>query len=125
MLYILKLKGKGRIGTGNRQITAGDLVLVESTMYTGILRVKDVIITAIGWVLNGVSGLYEYTYANANITLTREVEIVPHNVSLDAVISSGISPFTTISEGAVMIYAESAPLEDITVNILIQEAKDV
>ena len=97
----------------------------STPIYTGILRVKDVVLLAADWVLNEVSGLYEYTYANASITLTREVEIVPHNESLDAVINAGVSPFTTITEGAVKIYAEASTLEDITVNILIQEAKDV
>lgn len=88
------------------------------------LRLPAQTLLAANWVLNEVSGLYEYIFENEKITFSTEVEIIPHPQSLQAVVSAGIQPFTPVANGQVTIFAQNQPLEDITVNILIQKVQD-
>jgi len=96
-----------------------------SVSFVSDYRIKDAVLAQVDWVLNGVSGLYEYSFVHALITLSTEVEIVPDNDSLAEVIAAQISPYTATSEGSVMIYAETQPAQDIVVNILISKVQDV
>lgn len=96
-----------------------------SAASTTTSRVTNVTLLSTGWVQNGTTLLYEYTYSNVLITLNTAVEIVPHNESLDEVVAAEISPYTTIQEGGVMLYANNSPTLDIIVDVLIKPVQDV
>lgn len=89
------------------------------------VRIKNVILSSVNWVLDVVSNLYEYTYLNELITLSTEPEMIPHNDSVAIVNLSGILPFTTVIDGGMIVYAENEPTGDITVNIIIKTVTDV
>jgi len=72
-----------------------------------------------GWSL--VSGLYEYDLADANITATSIVEVIPDNADIDIVIVAYILPATDSSAGSVKIYSTNEPTDDIGVTINIFE----
>lgn len=87
-------------------------------------RIKGVVIPSTGWVLNDLTGVYEYTYSNASITLSHEVDFHPAKGDMDTVYAANVSPFTTTLSGGVELYAKTAPSVDITVTILIREVSD-
>lgn len=121
MIYTLKNKGKGKYGLNEGQITADDLVLLE----TEDTRLKAQILLAAGWVLNAGTGLYEYTFANARITESSEVEFIPHAESEAVVSAAEIKTHTPVSVGQVIIQATNVPGEDIIVDVLIENVQDV
>lgn len=122
-IYILRQKGKGSYGVNAKQITAADVQLIEDL--DGDIRMKAQTLTAANWVLNEVSGLYEYTFVNENITQNTEVEFIPHAESEDIVSAAQIKTHTPVSLGQVVIKAANAPGGDITVDVLIQNVQDV
>ncbi len=89
------------------------------------LRIKGVIMLTANWVLNGVSGLYEYAIADANISTSKDVEIIPQNTSIPAVLLAEVTPYTPVSDGSVTVSAKNIPTEDITVDLIINPVKDV
>lgn len=96
-----------------------------SAASTTTSRISNVTLLPIGWVQNGTTLLYEYTYSNVLITLSTAVEIVPHNESLDEVIAAEVSPYTSIQDGGVMLFANNSPTSDIIVDILVKPVQDV
>lgn len=81
----------------------------------GVTQVTPVTLTSGGWTL--VSGLYEYTYSNANILSTSIVDVIPSNSSVSIVKTADILPSTLSSAGSVKLYATNAPASNITVTI--------
>lgn len=81
----------------------------------GITQVTSVTLSSGNW--NLVSGLYEYDYANTNITADSIVDIIPENADIDTVIAAQILPKTLSSSGSVKLYARIAPSADITVTV--------
>lgn len=81
----------------------------------GVMQVTPVTLTSGGWTL--VSGLYQYTYSNANILSTSIVDIIPANASISVVKTADILPSTSSASGSVTIYATNAPTANITVTV--------
>ena len=81
----------------------------------GVLQVTSVTLTTVGWSL--VSGLYEYTYSNANILSTSIVDIIPDNSTISIVKAADIMPSTSSASGSVKIYATNLPTASIIVTI--------
>ena len=81
------------------------------------IQITGQTISSTGWTL--VSGLYEYDLANANITATSFVEVIPDNADIDTVATALVLPGTDSSAGSVKIYAKNEPTADIgcTINI--------
>ncbi len=80
-----------------------------------VLQVTPVTLTTGGWSL--VSGLYEYTYSNANILSTSIVDVIPTNASVATVKTADIMPATSSAAGSVKIYATNAPTANIIVTV--------
>lgn len=80
-----------------------------------IIQVTPVTLTAASWSL--VSGLYEYTYANAAILSTSIVDVIPANSTIAIVQAAQILPATLSSSGNVKLYATNLPTANITVSI--------
>ena len=83
------------------------------------LQVTPVTLASVNWTL--VSGLYEYDYSNANITVNTIVDVIPANASISIVRTADVLPLTVSSAGSVKLYATNAPSGDITVTINITE----
>jgi len=83
-------------------------------------QVTGLTLLSTGWTL--VSGLYEYDLANANITATSIVEVIPANADIATVKAAEILPETDSSTGSVKIYSTNAPTANIGVTINIFEA---
>ena len=83
---------------------------------TGVLE-ENVILLQSNWTL--VSGFWEYDYANALITATSIVDIVPYKESIDYVKFADIMPMAISGVGTVKIYATNQPIGDINVLIKI------
>lgn len=64
-----------------------------------------------------VSGVYEATISNANISATSIVDVIPNNADASTIRTAGLLPRTDSSAGAVKIYATSAPAATITVTL--------
>jgi len=78
-----------------------------------VLQVTPITLTAASWLL--VSGLYEYTYSNANILSTSIVDVIPASSTIAIVKAADIMPATLSTSGSVKIYATNLPTSDITV----------
>ena len=122
MIYILKNIGKGKIGFGERQVTASELILIEDTT-AKLIRLKQQTLAIAGWILNG--DYYEYTYVNNKILSQSDVEFIPLPVSYDIVSTAEIQPYVAITAGQVVIQAVNAPTDNILVDIKIERLEDV
>ena len=82
-------------------------------------QVTGITLSSGSWTL--VAGLYEYDYANANITVNSIVDVIPANADISIVKAAEVLPLTESSAGSVKIYATNAPTGDIGVIINITE----
>lgn len=80
-----------------------------------VLQVTPVTLTVAGWDL--VSGLYEYTYSNANILATSIVDVIPDNSTIAIVKAADIMPTTLSSAGNVKFYSTNLPTSNIIVTV--------
>ena len=80
-----------------------------------VLQVTPVTLASGGWTL--VSGLYEYTYSNANILNTSIVDMIPSNASVSIVKVADILPSTSSSSGNVKIFSTNLPTGNIIVTV--------
>jgi hypothetical protein len=80
-----------------------------------ILQVGSLTLTTAGWSL--VSGLYEQDLAEANITATSIVDVIPDNADIATVIAAGILPRTDSAAGSVKVYSQNLPTANIGVTI--------
>ena len=105
-------------GTGRRSVTdiTDDGQLVETIEANGV-KIPGVNLAAANWVLNEVSGLYEYELQNNLIALSSYVIVGPGNADVAAFITSGISTFCSVSAGAVKMYSKVAPASDVLVDL--------
>ena len=78
-----------------------------------VLQVTPITLTTGGWSL--VSGLYEYTYSNANILSTSIVDVIPASSTIAIVKAADIMPSTLSAAGSVKIYATNLPTASIIV----------
>lgn len=81
----------------------------------GVAQINSLTLLSTGWSL--VSGLYEYDLANANITASTLVDIIPINADIQIVIDAQVLARTTSSAGSVKIYAINEPTANIGVTI--------
>jgi len=84
------------------------------------LQITGLTLVAANWTL--VSGLYEYDLANANITATHVVDVIPENADIAVVKAAEILPKTVSSAGSVKLYATTAPTANIGVTIILTTA---
>lgn len=87
---------------------------VDTKKLDKIIQLTDTLLDS-GWSL--VSGLYEYVYANVNITATSIVDMIPDNGTIDIVIDAEILPMTQSSSGSVKLFSKNLPTSDIDVTI--------
>ena len=113
--------GSGEGGSGATG-PAGATGATGATGSTGLSnitqQVTSVTLLNTGWSL--ISGLYQYTYSNVNITSLSIVDIIPDNESINVVIEARILPKTVSASGYVICYAVNQPTDDIgvTINII-------
>jgi len=96
---------------GTKKIPKGQL----QSGIVDVVQVNSVTLTSGGWSL--VSGLYEYSYSNANILDTSIVDVIPANASISIVKTAEILPATQSFFGYVKIYSTNAPTGNITVTV--------
>ena len=94
---------------GTKKIPKGQL----QNGLVDVVQVTPVTLTSGSWSL--VSGLYEYSYSNANILDTSIVDVIPQNASISIVKTAEILPATQSFFGSVKIYATNAPTGNIIV----------
>jgi hypothetical protein len=94
---------------GTKKIPKGQL----QNGLVDVVQVTPVTLTSGSWSL--VSGLYEYSYSNANILDTSIVDVIPQNASISIVKAAEILPATQSFFGSVKIYATNAPTGNIIV----------
>ena len=80
-----------------------------------ILQVGSLTLTTAGWSL--VGSLYEQDLAEANITATSIVDVIPDNADIATVIAAGILPRTDSAAGSVKVYSQNLPTANIGVTI--------
>ena len=80
-------------------------------------QIPNITLLATNW--NLVGGYWEYDYANALITATSIVDIVPYKETIDYVKFADIMPMAISGVGTVKIYATNQPIADINVLIKI------
>jgi hypothetical protein len=94
---------------GTKKIPKGQL----QNGLVDVVQVTPVTLASGSWSL--VSGLYEYSYSNANILDTSIVDVIPQNASISIVKTAEILPATESFFGSVKIYATNAPTSNIIV----------
>jgi hypothetical protein len=94
---------------GTKKIPKGQL----QNGLVDVVQVTPVTLTSGSWSL--VSGLYEYSYSNANILDTSIVDVIPQNASISIVKAAEVLPATESFFGSVKIYATNAPTANIIV----------
>ena len=81
------------------------------------ILVTGVTLNYTGWTYNAPH--FEYTYTNANIETNKVVDFTPYNASLNTCIINKIYPYVLTASGSCKFYADYAPNEDITGDVLI------
>ena len=94
---------------GTKKIPKGQL----QNGLVDVVQVTPITLTSGSWSL--VSGLYEYSYSNANILDTSIVDVIPQNASISIVKAAEVLPATESFFGSVKIYATNAPTANIIV----------
>ena len=94
---------------GTKKIPKGQL----QNGLVDVVQVTPITLSSGSWSL--VSGLYEYSYSNANILDTSIVDVIPQNASISIVKAAEILPATESFFGSVKIYATNAPTGNIIV----------
>lgn len=103
LLGITTLSGDN---TGDQDLSGLSLKPIQVTGQTLIMA---------NWTL--VSGYYEYNLANANITSTSIVDIVPDNASVPTIKTAEVLPKTLSGSGTVKMYSVKAPTGNIVVTL--------
>jgi hypothetical protein len=115
------------MATGSRLITTGEITKLGNTSGTNTgdqdlsglslkpIQVTAQTLTAGSWTL--VSGLYEYNLANANITTTSIVDVIPDNAYVSIVQVAQVLPKTLSGSGTVKLYSTNLPTGNIIVTI--------
>lgn len=101
----------GAIGASGTNGTSGTSGVSGIT----ITQITGVTITGASWSL--VSGFYEYDHADANITTTSVVEVIPDNSSISIVNAAAILPRTDSATASVKLYSTNLPTGNITTTI--------
>jgi hypothetical protein len=96
----------------------GSVKLPMSVPGGGIIQETGTLLAS-GWVADG--SLYKYELANANITATSIVEVIPDNASYDVLVEAEPLPETVSATGTVTVWAKAIPSTDISVTINIFE----
>ena len=100
--------------SGNIVDALSNIGLVATpTLYTSATAT----LTTAGWTL--VGGYYEQDIANANITATSLVNIIPDNDDVQTVIDAEFLPANDSSAGSVKVYSKNLPTADIDVTLII------
>jgi hypothetical protein len=82
--------------------------------YTGnLIQVTGISLAAASWAL--VSGLYEISYANANITANSVVDLVIDKASISIAQAADILYYTESSAGSVKLFSKYLPSANMTV----------
>ena len=85
------------------------------------LKITGETLSVSGWTL--VGSYYEYTYVNTHITLKSIITLLPYNDSMTTFLASDILPRIETSVGSATIYAMTASLDDILLDIIITESQ--
>lgn len=85
----------------------------------GITQVTGLTLVVANWVADGA--LYKYVLADANITSTSSVEVIPANSAYDTLVAAEPMPETVSAAGSVSIWAKAIPGADVPVTINITE----
>jgi hypothetical protein len=80
-----------------------------------VISVSSVSVVTGAWSL--VSGVYEASISNANISASSIVDVIPNNADATTVRTAGLLPRTDSSAGAVKIYSTSVPGSTIIVTL--------
>jgi hypothetical protein len=97
------------------------VVMIENGKVKSVaptIQIDSVLISAGDWVPD--SGIYKYTYSDAQITDTKVVEIIPANDAYSVVQGIEVLPLTESFNGYVEFYCNNLPTEDFNVTILIR-----
>ena len=94
---------------------SGTIALIEQVT---TIEIDPVTIVAGDWVAD--SGIFKYTYSNAQITDTKVVEIIPANDAYSIVQGIEVLPLTESFNGYVEFYCNNLPTEDFNVTILVR-----
>jgi hypothetical protein len=98
--------------TGDIPTALSNLGLVSSPL---LYKSATATLTTAGWSL--VSGVYEQSLSDANITTSSVVDIIPDNSAASVVSAAQILPRTDSSSGAVKVYATNLPTANIGVTL--------
>jgi len=83
------------------------------------IQITGVSLSTSGWAL--VGSFYEYDYANAGITASKIVDVIPDKSTIDIVQAAEILPETLSGAGTVKFYSKNSPTAIILVTINIEE----
>ena len=83
------------------------------------IQITGVSLATSGWTL--VGSFYEYDYANAGITASKIVDVIPDKSTIDIVQAAEVLPETLSGAGTVKFYSKNLPTATILVTINIEE----
>jgi hypothetical protein len=111
--------GLGTAALVNTGTGSGDVpTITQADARYRPIQVTGLTLTAGGWSL--VSGLYEQSLSNVNITTASIVDVIPDNDDAEVVADASFLPRTDSASGSVKVYAKNLPSADIgvTINII-------
>jgi hypothetical protein len=94
---------------------SGDAQILNKPTILSLTQVTGKTVATGAWSL--VSGFYEASISDGNITASSVVDVIPDNASASIVATAELLPRTDSSSGAVKIYANNLPSGTITVTI--------
>lgn len=95
-----------------------DLTTALNAKQNTPIQVTGVSVTNSSWTLSG--GFYYKDIANANITASTSVTVIPDNATIAIVEEAVLLPLTESSSGSVRIWAKNIPTNTFTVNLIIE-----
>ncbi|MGB7841147.1 MAG: hypothetical protein WBL21_00040 [Salinimicrobium sp.] len=142
MIYILKNIGKGKIGSGERQLDTGDLILIQQEVTIPIIpesqppiqRFKNYVLYPEIWDYNEMNTpVLRYHISDPSFTLTDNtyVEIIPipSPTTTQGFETAGILPYTEVvaadrNNYEILVYGNGVvPQNQIVVDIIFRETK--
>jgi len=113
----LKYWKANAVNAANYTKAESDVLLLNKSDKT--IQITGVSLATSGWTL--VGSFYEYDYANAEITASKIVDVIPDKSTIDIVKAAEVLPETLSGAGTVKFYSKNLPTANILVTINIEE----
>ena len=95
------------------------MIVGTTSVATKPIKLSSQTLLTTGWFATG--SYYGYTFSNANITTSSNVDFIPYNDSSFTVLAAGVQPYILPLSGSSVIYSQYIPSASIVGDIIITQ----